>query len=127
MWFLLVAAVPVATPWRASAATDIIVTAIKLVDGNFNPITPTVGVPFYVEVDYDYDNPVCTDYTISRIVNGWTNIALPVNYGCGYSGKNTSWEHVYGEWLMYNLRALVIEHLRFSVYHQSPSAISSNF
>jgi len=70
------------------------------VDANDNPITATAGVPFWVEVDYDYFNPVCTYYTLARVVNGWTNIAPAINWGCGYTGS-TAWYHYWGPWLMY--------------------------
>lgn len=76
------------------------VTAIKTVDANDNPLTPTAGVPFWVEVDFEYNNPVCTDYTIQRVVNGWTNTAAAINWGCGYNGQ-TFWDHVWGSWFMY--------------------------
>jgi len=73
---------------------------VKIVDINDNPITITPGVPFYVEVDWEYDNPTCDNYTISRVVNGWTNLAPAINFGCGYSGV-TFWYHYWGPWLIY--------------------------
>ncbi len=87
-------------PQPDASPPNIIVTAIKIVDVNDNPITVTAGLPFWVEVDYEYDNPVCTSYTIARVVNGWTNTASPVTSGCGYTG-NTSWIYYAGPWLMY--------------------------
>ncbi len=76
------------------------VTGVKVVDVNDNPITVTPGVPFYIEVDWEYDNPTCGNYTISRVVNGWTNATPAVNYGCGYSGA-TFWYQYWGPWLIY--------------------------
>ena len=76
------------------------VTAVKVVDANDNPITVTPGVPFWVEVDWEYDNPVCTNYTLSRVVNGWTNVATAINWGCGDSGA-TFWYHYWGSWVIY--------------------------
>jgi hypothetical protein len=88
-------------PQPDASAPNIVVTAIKIVDVNDNPITATAGVPFFVEVDYKYVNPVCTAYTISRAVNGWTNTAAPITLGCGYTGT-TSWIQLSGfYWLMY--------------------------
>jgi hypothetical protein len=76
------------------------VTGIKLTDGSGDLITPTAGMPFFVEVTYNYANPVCSNYTIQRVVNGWTNVAPPIDYGCGYTGT-TTWYHIWGDWLMY--------------------------
>src|SRR5580658_2452390 len=61
-----------------------------IVDGNDNSINVTPGVPFWVEIDWEYDNPTCADYTLSRVVNGWTNTTPAINWGCGYSGT-TYW------------------------------------
>jgi CARDB len=76
------------------------VTGIKIVDVNDKPIVPVAGQPFFVEIDWSYSNPVCTNYTLTRVVNGWTNTAPPINYGCGHTGT-TSWAHVWGAWVMY--------------------------
>jgi hypothetical protein len=76
------------------------VTAIKITAPNGDVTNAVAGAPFLVQVDYNYDNPVCTDYTIQRVVNGWTNISAPTNYGCGYTG-NTSWALDAGPWLFY--------------------------
>ena len=76
------------------------VTAVKVVDGNDNPISVTPGVPFWVEIDWQYTNPNCTNYTLMRVVNGWTNVAPAVNYGCGYNGI-TYWYHYWGAWVLY--------------------------
>jgi hypothetical protein len=79
---------------------NLYVTGIRIVDGNDNPISVNAGVPFWVEIDWSYDNPVCTNYTLSRVVNGWTNVAPAINYGCGYTGS-TFWYHYWGPWLVY--------------------------
>lgn len=76
------------------------VTGVKVTDSAGNTITPMAGEPFFVEVAWNYANPVCTDYTITRVVNGWTNTAPPIHWGCGYTG-NTSWNHVWGAWVLY--------------------------
>jgi hypothetical protein len=76
------------------------VTAVKVVDVNDNPIAVTPGVPFWVEVDWQYTNPDCTNYTIMRVVNGWTNVCPAINYGCGYTGT-TYWYHYWGAWVLY--------------------------
>jgi len=65
-----------------TSTPNLFVTAIRVVDANDNPISPTPGVPFWVEIDWEYDNPVCANYTLMRVVNGWTNVAPAINWGC---------------------------------------------
>src|SRR3984957_2220152 len=99
--FLFPATVCIALASTASVnASTITVTAIKIVAPNGDVTNAVAGAPFFVQVDYNYDNPSCTDYTIQRVVNGWTNISAPTNYGCGSSG-NTSWAVDAGPWLFY--------------------------
>ncbi len=85
---------------NSPGAPDLRATGIVIVDGSANPIAATAGVPFWVEIDYEYDNPVCTDYTLARVVNGWTNTAPAINWGCGYTGA-TFFYHYWGPWLIY--------------------------
>ena len=82
-------------PMPKTGGATMQVTAVKVVDGNDNPISVTPGMPFWVEIDYEYNNPDCTNYTLMRVVNGWTNIAPAINCGCGYSGA-TYWYHYWG-------------------------------
>ncbi len=95
-----------ATLWLALAAQvfaappQLAVTSIKILAPNGSQTNTVAGAPFFVQVNYNYDNPVCTNYTVEFVVNGWTNISAPVNYGCGYTG-NTAWEVDDGSWLMY--------------------------
>ena len=97
-WDAIAAAKSSPVPQVGGATMQI--TAVKVVDGNDNPISVTPGVPFWVEIDWQYNNPNCTNYTLMRVVNGWTNIAPAVNYGCGYSGA-TYWYHYWGAWVLY--------------------------
>jgi hypothetical protein len=97
--FLATVCIPLATQVSATPPS-LKVTAIKIIAPNGAVTNAVAGAPFFVQVDYNYDNPVCTDYTIERVVNGWTNISAPTNYGCGYSG-NTSWVLDAGYWLFY--------------------------
>ena len=60
----------------------------------------TAAVPLFVEVLYKYVNPTCSNYTIQFVVNGWTNVIAPVNYGCGKTGT-TEWEYSDGPYIMY--------------------------
>lgn len=60
----------------------------------------TAAVPLYVEILYKYVNPNCSNYTLQFVVNGWTNITTPVNYGCGYTGT-TEWQYSDGPYIMY--------------------------
>jgi hypothetical protein len=83
-----------------SGGANITVYNVRIVDANDNPISVTPGVPFFVEVDWEYDNPSCTNYTIYRVVNGFTNVAPAINYGCGYTGA-TFWGHYWGAWILY--------------------------
>src|SRR5215469_17000202 len=53
-----------------SGGANITVYNVRVVDANDNPISVTPGVPFFVEVDWEYDNPSCTNYTVSRVING---------------------------------------------------------
>jgi len=100
-YFLFLATLCVALASRVDAATPkFTVTGIKIIAPDGSQTNAVAGAPFFVQVDYNYANPVCTDYTIQRVVNGWTNISAPVTYGCGYTG-NTSWILNAGEWLMY--------------------------
>jgi hypothetical protein len=87
-------------PAPYAGGSSIQVTAAKVVDANDNPISVTPGVPFWVEIDWQYTNPNCTNYTLMRVVNGWTNVAPAINYGCGYSGT-TGWYHYWGAWMFY--------------------------
>jgi hypothetical protein len=83
-----------------TGAPSIQITGVEVVDIDDNPITVTAGVPFWVEIDWEYDNPNCDNYTLSRAVNGWTNVAPAINWGCGDTGA-TYWYHYWGPWLMY--------------------------
>lgn len=87
-------------PVPNTGSPGIDVYAVRVVDANDNPISVTPGVPFWVEVDWEYDNPSCTNYTISRVVNGWTNVTPAINNGCGYTGA-TFWYHYWGAWVIY--------------------------
>jgi hypothetical protein len=87
-------------PLPQTGGPSIQVTGVRIVDGNDNPITVTPGVPFWVEIDWEYNNPNCNSYTLERVVNGWTNVAPAVNWGCGCTGA-TYWYHYWGAWLMY--------------------------
>ncbi|MGO8701733.1 MAG: S8 family peptidase [Limisphaerales bacterium] len=99
--FLLVAATCFAAVGRLNAAApEFTVTGIKIIAPDGSQTNAVAGAPFFVQVDYDYDNPVKTDYTIERVVNGWTNISAPTNYGAGYTG-NTAWALNAGYWLIY--------------------------
>ena len=75
-------------------------TGIKIIAADGTATNATAAVPFWVEVDYNYVNPNCSNYIIQYVVNGWTNITAPVNYGCGYTGT-TDWEYDQGPWIMY--------------------------
>ena len=99
-WDAAAAARAAGRPQPRTVQPNLIATGIRIVDGNDNPISPTPGVPFWVEIDWEYDNPVCTSYTLMRVVNGWTNVAPAINWGCGYSGS-TFWNHYWGPWLIY--------------------------
>ena len=76
------------------------VTGIRIVDANDKALSPVAGQPFFVEIDWTYSNPVCTPYTLMRVVNGWTNTAPSITWGCGFTG-NTSWAHNWGDWVVY--------------------------
>jgi hypothetical protein len=98
---LIAAAVCLAFARTAGAAAPAFtVTGIKIIAPNGSQTNAVAGVPFFVEVDYDYANPVTTNYTIERVVNGWTNYSTPTNYGAGYTGT-TVWNLIAGYWLMY--------------------------
>jgi hypothetical protein len=85
---------------EAGGQPSIEVTDVRIVDDNDNPISVTPGTPFWVEIDWEYDNPTCANYTLSRVVNDWTNVAPAVNYGCDYTGA-TYWYHYWGSWIIY--------------------------
>ncbi|HUC86491.1 MAG TPA: S8 family serine peptidase [Candidatus Acidoferrales bacterium] len=99
-WDAAAAAAAGNRPRPKTGGASIQVTAVKTVDGNDNPLTVTPGVPFWVEVDWEYDNPSCTNYTVQRVVNGWTNVTPSFNWGCGYAGA-TYWDQYWGAWLIY--------------------------
>ena len=99
-WDAAAAAAAAGRPRPNTGQPNLIATGIRIVDANDNPISPTPGVPFWVEIDWEYDNPVCTSYTLMRVVNGWTNIAPAINWGCGDTGA-TFWYHYWGPWLFY--------------------------
>ena len=80
---------------------NLAITSLQIVDTNGNPINPTAGKKFWVRVNYSYTNPVCTDYTIRRVANGWENDAPPINWGCGLGGV-TFWWHYWGSWVMHH-------------------------
>ena len=99
-WDAAAAAAAASRPHPKTGGPSFQVTAVKIVDGNDTPLTVTPGVPFWVEIDWEYINPVCTNYTLSRVVNGWTNVAPAINFGCGNSGQ-TAWYHYWGSWVIY--------------------------
>ena len=99
-WDAAAAAAAAGKPRPKTGQPNLIATGIRIVDANDNSISPAPGVPFWVEIDWEYDNPVCTNYTLMRVVNGWTNIAPAINWGCGYTGA-TFWSHYWGPWLFY--------------------------
>jgi hypothetical protein len=77
------------------------VTGIQIIDSDGQSFSPTAGVPFFVGFTYQYVNPVCSNYTVTRVVNGWTNIGPTTNLGCGHTGT-TDWDLIPGGyWLMY--------------------------
>jgi hypothetical protein len=82
-----------------SSLPNLRITSVQIVDFSASPISPVAGEEFYVRVDYNYDNPVCTHYTILHTVNAWPMAAPPINWGCGYSGT-TNWYHNWGPWVM---------------------------
>ena len=89
-----------ARPVPQTGGPSMQVTAVKVVDGNDNPLSVAPGVPFWVEIDWQYTNPDCTNYTLMRVVNGWTNVSPAINWGCGYTGT-TGWYHYWGAWVLY--------------------------
>lgn len=82
-------------------STNLAITSVSITDYDGNPITPTAGEAFYVRVDFEYDDPVCTPYRIRRVVNGWENLCPTVTWGCGGSGANFFW-HNWGRWVMHH-------------------------
>lgn len=98
---LVVATICSATVTRLEASPPkFTVTGIKIIAPDGSQTNAVAGSPFFVQVDYTYANSVKTNYTIARVVNGWTNFSAPTNYGYGYTGT-TSWAFNAGEWLMY--------------------------
>ncbi len=83
------------------AEPNLTVTSINITDGDGSPITPVAGQGFYVRVDFQYDNPVCSPYRIRRVVNGWENLSVPISWGCDHTGS-TLWSHLWGRWLMHH-------------------------
>ncbi|MFT4541108.1 MAG: hypothetical protein ACI841_000045 [Planctomycetota bacterium] len=83
----------------ALGATNLWVTGITLVNNRNNPIPATVGVPFFIRVEYSYSNPTCDNYVVERDMNNWVLSAPPIDWGCGLTG-NTGWWHVWGPWIV---------------------------
>ncbi len=72
----------------------------EIVDIKGDPITATAGKRFWVRVYLTYYNPTCIPFTISRTVNGWTQTAPPVNWGCGRKRKTRHYGS-WGPWVMH--------------------------
>ncbi len=80
---------------------NMFITDVLTVDGGNNPITPQAGEPFWIRVEYQYDNPIDGFYTISRVVNNNpVHTAPPVDFGTGLTGS-TFWFHYWGAWVMH--------------------------
>lgn len=79
--------------------TNLRVLQVQIVDGNGTATQARAGKNFWVRVDFEYANPVCTHYVIERRVNGWTNTAPAIDWGCGLGGI-TTWWHYWGPWVM---------------------------
>lgn len=79
---------------------NLAVLSASVTDGAGNAFIPEAGEPFFVRIDYEYDNPVCTPYTIERTVNGWANQTPEFDWGCGSSGT-TYWWHYWGAWVLH--------------------------
>jgi len=75
------------------------VLSVQIVDSAGNPRQAVAGKNFWVRVDYEYVNPVCTPYQIHRRVNDWYHLAPEINWGCGYTGV-TNWWHYWGPWVV---------------------------
>ncbi|WP_182866192.1 S8 family peptidase [Rhodopirellula sp. JC639] len=89
-----------AAPENASSA-NLFPTAAHPVDGNNNVIVPQAGEPFFVRVEFTYDNPLHDAYSIGRTVNrNPQHVAPPVSWGSGFVGR-TTWHHVWGVWVMH--------------------------
>jgi hypothetical protein len=79
---------------------DLKVESILITDAQGGVISPQAGELFWVRVDFKYERPVCTPYTIERTVNKFKRTSDPIDWGCGLEGS-TSWSHIDGPWLMH--------------------------
>ncbi|MCS7465782.1 S8 family serine peptidase [Stieleria sp. ICT_E10.1] len=87
-------------PENASTA-NLFPTAAHPVDGNNNVIVPQAGEPFFVRVEFTYDNPLSDAYSVGRTVNNNPqHVAPPITWGSGLGGR-TTWHHVWGAWVMH--------------------------
>ncbi|QEG01064.1 Thermophilic serine proteinase precursor [Stieleria maiorica] len=89
-----------ADPEKASSA-NLFPTAAYPVDGNNNVIVPQAGEPFFVRVEFTYDNPLHDAYSIGRTVNSNPqHVSPPITWGSGLAGR-TTWYHFWGTWVMH--------------------------
>lgn len=89
-----------ADPDNASSA-NLFPTAVHVVDGNNNLIVPQAGEPFWVRVEFTYDNPLNDAYSIGRTVNNNPrHVAPEITWGAGLGGRST-WNHFWGAWVMH--------------------------
>lgn len=115
-----------------ASAANLFPTAIRIVDGNNNVITPEAGVEFWVRVEFTYDNPVNDAYSIGRIVNdNPQHLAPEITWGSGYAGR-TTWNHIWGAWVMhkagtYSVTVTVDAGGSVSESNESDNTITANF
>ena len=88
-------------PLLSDAVPNLDINSLQIVDRTGAAIAPQVGIPFWVRVNFRYDNPVCTLYAIRRTVNGFTHDAPLIDAGCGLEGSSFWW-HYWGPWVMHD-------------------------
>lgn len=81
----------------SSSAADLRINSVTIADANGNPTTARVGEPFWVRVNYRYDDPTCDNYVIRFDLEGDVKESTSGNFGCGFSGPTFWWQY-WGTW-----------------------------
>lgn len=90
-------------PLPEGLTPNLSVLSVQLVNSNNVALVPIpAGEPFWIRVQFQYDNPTCDLYQIGRTVNGpIQQLAPEIDWGCGFSGS-TNWVHIWGGWVLHN-------------------------
>ncbi len=92
---------PSAGQTSLTAAPNLFILSASIANSSGQPLTSiSAGQPFWLRVDFQYDNATCTPYVIQRIANGWTHEAPAIDWGCGQT-LPTQWWHYWGPWYLH--------------------------